>query len=355
MFFGGGGGGGNSTATGTTEEDDEDDGDDHHGRNATSWWFDDGDVDDYDDRRTTTTTTISSSSQSKRRAARTGTATTTSSSAAVYPAGISSIPQSIVSSVTRVGIVPYCYEDDGSTSDTAAWFAFAVDAKFGELTDCGGRRKQQPHESLVHTAARELYEESLRIFDFRSNLDQIASSPAIANSRTCIFFVRVDGYEYGFPDELPVQFARRAVIEPHTTTTPTTTTSHTRRRSSYYHFSQRRRTGGSGSGSSFMENSTMYWISQHTILELIKSKTRGSAIRKFHKSCVQITSATFQPQTTSVLAAAAASAAAASVDSTPPSGDVDNNFSLGQYFHPRMYENVRRLMISSFGSLLQYL
>lgn len=87
------------------------------------------------------------------------------------------------------------------------WFALGVDARFGELTDCGGFRGRL--ESIVDTAVRELQEESMGIFNFSSSAGRIKiqNSPAIVGEKSCIVFVEIDNpLNFGFPDKLPHAF-----------------------------------------------------------------------------------------------------------------------------------------------------
>jgi len=98
------------------------------------------------------------------------------------------------------------HEEAGAIS--RYWFAMAVDAQYGELTDCGGKRESFL-EPIERTAVRELYEESMGVFDFRKRECEILNSHAITNGTTCIFFVRVHPSDrYGFPYNLPSLFQK---------------------------------------------------------------------------------------------------------------------------------------------------
>lgn len=203
-----------------------------------------------------------------------------------YPSG-EQIPEVSLAAIRRVGIVPYCrlscretyrqrksqhaqadavfMQGAGKCKPTSSfaeiepaaeladvWFALAIDSQFGELTDCGGRRKfmGQATESIESTASRELYEESLRIFDARYDQTVVRQSPAIVSGSLCVFFVYIDAPEhFGFPDRLASVFATLRSVA---TEGPV----------------------NSAKGClPFMENSLMYWLPLHDFVKIAKTRT----------------------------------------------------------------------------------
>jgi hypothetical protein len=139
-----------------------------------------------------------------------------------------SIPSSMLLTIERVGVIPYVKllassslskknftdEEKRLASFSKIWFAFGIDAKYGELTDCGGRRTSML-EPIERTAARELYEESTTLFDYRKRECDILNSPVITNGKICIFFLRIQipvaMSKCGFPFSLPHLFVSKGI------------------------------------------------------------------------------------------------------------------------------------------------
>lgn len=86
----------------------------------------------------------------------------------------------------RAGVIPFTIIDDKK------YFCLGIDAKYGTLTDFGGGVKRDEH--FVTAACRELEEESLGIFDFRSGecMDKLVkNSVTVHDGNTAIIFVNV--------------------------------------------------------------------------------------------------------------------------------------------------------------------
>jgi len=86
----------------------------------------------------------------------------------------------------RSGVIPFTIIDDKK------YFCLGIDAKYGTLTDFGGGVKRDEH--FVSAACRELEEESLGIFDFRSEecMDKlIKNSVTVHDGNTAIIFINV--------------------------------------------------------------------------------------------------------------------------------------------------------------------
>ena len=147
-----------------------------------------------------------------------------SSGANIYISG-RSIPIQMLSTIERVGVIPYMKllatsslqskkafsaEEEKIGSVSKYWFAFGIDAVHGELTDCGGKRTSAL-EPIERTAVRELYEESMTLFDYRKRECDILNSPVVTNGKTCIFFLRIHPpfSKSGFPFDLPKLFVSR--------------------------------------------------------------------------------------------------------------------------------------------------
>jgi len=87
----------------------------------------------------------------------------------------------------RAGVIPFTIKEDKK------YFCLGIDAKYGTLTDFGGGVKRNEH--FLNAACRELEEESLGIFDFRSNecMEKLNSnSLTIHDNNTAIIFVNVN-------------------------------------------------------------------------------------------------------------------------------------------------------------------
>jgi hypothetical protein len=86
----------------------------------------------------------------------------------------------------RSGVIPYTFIDG------VKHFCMGIDFTYGTLTDFGGGVKK--NENFLLAALRELYEESLGIFDFlyKQDLDKISkNSIAVYDEKMCIFFIDV--------------------------------------------------------------------------------------------------------------------------------------------------------------------
>jgi hypothetical protein len=86
----------------------------------------------------------------------------------------------------RSGVIPYTVIDD------VRYFCMGIDFTFGTLTDFGGGVKK--NENFLLAALRELYEESLGIFDFlyKQDFEKIKShSISVYDEKMCILFVDV--------------------------------------------------------------------------------------------------------------------------------------------------------------------
>lgn len=218
-----------------------------------------------------------------------------------YPRG-SMIPPHVLATISRAGVIPYCIAStralplsngalgdswrregfselslpEGKTfmqgvsinetaqaeincaaAESALWFAVAIDAQFGELTDCGGRRKTC--ESVETTASRELYEESVRIFEMIYDTDIVRDSPAIVGEGVCVYFVRVTPYGFGFPDRLAPIFSsiRKHIVG----VDPAMMASNSAAQRS----------------ASMVENSLMYWIPGDDFAKLAKTRAMRQA------------------------------------------------------------------------------
>lgn len=143
-----------------------------------------------------------------------------------------------------------------AAQESTLWFALGVDAHYGELTDCGGRRKNKAYEAVETAAARELHEESACIFEMIYDTDIVRDSPAIVGEDTCVFFVRVTPRGFGFPDRLATIFAGLRA-----------------------HIVSRSGTGASAlqRTASLIENSLMYWLPMPDFVQIVKTRAqRGS-------------------------------------------------------------------------------
>jgi hypothetical protein len=140
------------------------------------------------------------------------------------------------------------------------WLAMSVDNRSGELCDCGGRREKA--EAIETTAARELFEESVRLFDFRDGaaFQRLSTaSPVATNGALAVFFVRVaPPVRFGFPDDLATTFANA------------------------------RETLSDSDGAAFRENSLMYWAPFADVAEVAAVRTRPAPPCGAHFSAVAV-------------------------------------------------------------------
>ncbi len=87
----------------------------------------------------------------------------------------------------RVSIVPYC------TYKGVRNYFLCIDAKHGEITDPGGT--PYPGEDFMTTGTRELWEETMQLFDFRSpeQMEFVRNnSIAMCNKSCIVMFLPVD-------------------------------------------------------------------------------------------------------------------------------------------------------------------
>lgn len=132
----------------------------------------------------------------------------------------------------RSGLVPY-FVDKGEI-----YFIFALDTKYGEMTDMGGGIED--NEDFVDTAIRELYEESLGIFDFQNDKKfVIENSICVYNSRMTIIFQEIKNFDY------------KTVL--------------TQYRNLYRDFVYK------GNSANLIENSLLLWISSKNVKNLLKT------------------------------------------------------------------------------------
>lgn len=264
------------------------------------------------------------------------------------------IPGDIAARITRVGIIPYVDLRQRShpltltdsevlrsirkkqirdtrhsvvaialaaAVESRFWFAMAIDAKFGELTDCGGQRK--PSETIERTASRELFEESMGLFDARYDLEKIRASPVITNGLTCIFFLHIESAShYGFPDHLVTAFQDRKVRAQQESVLPE-------------------------------ETSLMYWISSSDLNRLLLEKcTKTSQHQPYSISSIPVSSFQSASQTGHPIQNYTnAALQQLSVMSSPP---LDSEKEMLPH-HPCIYSMVHRLLKPVFEPLLQHL
>lgn len=283
---------------------------------------------------------------------------------AFYARG-SLIPTQVLSTITRAGVIPYCIatkslerpsptlgdswrrerfpglempegrlfmqgvtieptaprEIERAAAESTLWFAVAVDAQFGELTDCGGRRRFC--ENVETTASRELHEESARIFEMIYDTDIVRDSPAVVGEGVCVFFVRVNPRGFGFPDRLAPIFAG---VRKHITNGTET--------------AQRL-------SASMLENSLMYWITSSDLTRLAKTRVpkktsstnlQSEASHYYHASnFVPVKPSAFSlpawmTKTSNALRALSRGVEPTTDGTEPPSK------------HPVMYETLRRII-----------
>ncbi|CAH6418809.1 Hypothetical protein POVN_LOCUS532 [uncultured virus] len=87
----------------------------------------------------------------------------------------------------RSSVVPFCVKDG------MRYYFMCIDAKYGEVTDAGGT--VVPGETFMGGGTRELWEESMRIFDFKSEEAQKHirnNSVAIYNETSIFIFQPVE-------------------------------------------------------------------------------------------------------------------------------------------------------------------
>ena len=83
----------------------------------------------------------------------------------------------------RSGVIPY------TVIDNTKYFCLAIDSMYGTLTDFGGTIRK--YETFTRAAARELYEESLGVFNYNSRYIYDYSQ-AIYDKKLIILFLRLD-------------------------------------------------------------------------------------------------------------------------------------------------------------------
>lgn len=139
-------------------------------------------------------------------------------------------------SLKRISIVPYYIKNN------TIYYFLCVDSDYGMLTDPGGTIENG--EDPISAATRELYEESMGIFDYRSNqsIDFIKNnSTAIYNNKMAIIFQYI---EVESPDDLCYIFRERYEEKLLDKNTPSTS----------------------------LENSYLLWISQNDLKLLCNDK-----------------------------------------------------------------------------------
>jgi len=82
----------------------------------------------------------------------------------------------------RAGVIIYTKIDD------VKYFCLGVDSKYGTLTDFGGGVKN--YETFAQAAARELREESLKVFNFKPR-ELYEYSDIVYDKNMCIMFLRI--------------------------------------------------------------------------------------------------------------------------------------------------------------------
>jgi hypothetical protein len=225
--------------------------------------------------------------------------------------------------INRVGIIPYTRHPQTGL----LWFAVCIDAKNGDMSDCGGHRLSS-HESLSNAATRELYEESIGIFNLRMLLDSdelVYSSPVATNGTTAIFFLKVDTYEnpvlYGFPDDLPAMFAkkRQVCIE-------------------------------RGVENVYLENSAMYWINESDFSKVLATRTKRTPPARLHASRVAVPK--WMQETRKIIQSISAEGTITNGGRriSPKTLEATNRVS-----HPLLYEMLRRILFPLWGQIVSIL
>ena len=92
----------------------------------------------------------------------------------------------LVRTFRRSGVIPYTVIEENG--DRFKYFCLGIDSQYGTLTDFGGGVKK--YETFAKAASRELEEESLGVFNFKS--DKIyENSMAIYDTNMIIMFVNI--------------------------------------------------------------------------------------------------------------------------------------------------------------------
>jgi (2Fe-2S) ferredoxin len=102
-----------------------------------------------------------------------------------YKSKIYKIPEN--KTFSRAGVIPYTIKKG------VKYYCMGYDAKYGTLTDFGGGVKK--NENFLLAACRELYEESLGLFNFTTKSDMKAiynNSTIVYDDKMCIIFTYVD-------------------------------------------------------------------------------------------------------------------------------------------------------------------
>ncbi len=101
-----------------------------------------------------------------------------------YRSKIEKIPNKL--KFLRSGVIPY------TRIDGLRYFCMGIDFTYGTLTDFGGGIKK--NENFILASLRELYEESLGIFNFlyKEDIEKIKETAiAVYDEKMCIFFIDV--------------------------------------------------------------------------------------------------------------------------------------------------------------------
>jgi hypothetical protein len=264
------------------------------------------------------------------------------------------IPEETRSKIIRSGVIPYTVPKIRPSSSelflpkkTQIFFAVGIDSAGGEITDCGGLSWKR--EKLEQTAARELYEESMGIFDIRDTPEVLLTCPIVANGDTCIFFWRTPlKYSYlsegilSGEDALAAEFLSRRRKFDHCVRSPT----------KYPEMSKRKIR-------EFTENSLMYWISKEEFSSLVEVRTRRVFPRKFHASKVlcsspstKILAEIFEDSKTSTVPKKQPFAQLEGFADPPTDPLADQPFSI---VHPHVYEKIRRILFPTLEALCDLL
>lgn len=228
--------------------------------------------------------------------------------------------------VVRAGVIPYTIDPGG-----CPWFAVCIDKASGDLCDCGGMRKDG--ESVENAGARELYEESARIFDFRPGNETLRDALVATNGSVVIFFLKIAPSSLFSPDSLAPLFAKRAAVS--------VADDHSRR---------------------FRENSLMYWISEPDLKKVLSLRTRATRPTGVHYSPVRIpddgaamtSSPTMSLPMTRVLIAELAKERGFRKGGRRHRrrGDGGDAAPADDVFHPMAYEAIRRILFPTWGQII---
>lgn len=270
--------------------------------------------------------------------------------------GSKEIPQEIRKNIRRSGVIPYCVKyhnyhhiiidplvDDVVTNTSTSvseqtpiiYFGVAIDSASGELTDCGGKMNEK--EIIENTAARELYEESLGLFDIRKDCKSILSNSLCAiNKDVCIFFVNISSITPNLTPKLDLShfFSEDPLA---------TTFQH-----SYHSLISRIKESNQNLPSkkkvkSLLENSLMYWIPHKEFKSLSQIRTRCVSKKGYHPSKIECSS----PSLSKIMYEQLKSNIEESKrggGKCVPSHD--------KMFHPLIYEIVRRIIYSSIDFII---